>query len=102
MIWLQNQSNLAIIQTLDQRAARDQVSNFLFVHFCGSQTSHCRCHVLDAGAWPLWQSHFKEPTIRNFHQFTVIITGLPFVCDLCEQFYQQLSLNLTAFENNSG
>lgn len=30
MIWLQNPSNLAVIQTLDQGAARNQVSNFLF------------------------------------------------------------------------
>lgn len=30
-IWLQNPSNLAVIKSLDQRAARAQVSNFLFI-----------------------------------------------------------------------
>lgn len=31
MVWLQNQSNFAVIQSLDQRAARTPVSNFLFI-----------------------------------------------------------------------
>lgn len=31
MVWLQNQSNLAVIQSLDQRAARPPVNNFLFI-----------------------------------------------------------------------
>lgn len=62
MAWLQNQSNLAVIPNLVQRAARAQVSNFLFI----DTLVEANPAFVSAMFWmlQLGQPQFKEPTVN--------------------------------------
>lgn len=61
MVWLQNQSNLAVIKSLDQRAVAAQVSNFLFI----DTLVEAKPAIVSAMFWMLELSLFGSLGLRS-------------------------------------